>query len=407
MTKEQIAVYAYQNVPFYQNLISEIPKDFEQLPVISKEQMIQELGRNLAPEYMVDYLTGKLDRVLTSGSTGQCMSIYWDEAQQKKSLMPLWYLRKKYYGIMPGDKYCSFYTTRVLKGRCMDKVVHKQALSFSKLGLSESRLLEIYKELLAYEPVWILVQPSMAMLLIQTAEKNGLAAPASVKYVELTGERIYKGTRKKIQDFFGCATASQYGCYEVNSIAYECPQGNMHVMGSNVFVEVLGENDCPALGKEGNIVITSRQNKVMPFIRYKTGDRGTVREGTSCHCGNSSPILELTKARENDMVLNSDGSKTHSDIFAHAVEMVNLATENIVQYQIIQKDYGDFDVLLVLDDEEEGDTTKELLIQALGDFAKGKDFHFIRKDRIIPDMRTGKLAWFRSEFPDSVDKECK
>ena len=401
MTKEQMAAYAYQNVPFYQNLISDFPETFDKLPVITKEQMLRDLGKNLAPEYMVDYMAGRLDRVLTSGSTGQCMSIYWDAAQQKKSLFPLWYLRKKYYGIMPEDKYCSFYTTRVTKGQCMDKVVHKQALSFSKQGLSESRLLVIYKELLAYEPAWILAQPSMVMLLIQTAEDHGLSAPCSVKYIELTGERIHKDTRKRIQDFFGCAAASQYGCYEANSIAYECPQGNMHIMGSNVYVEILDDKNCPVRGGEGTVVITSLQNKVMPFVRYKIGDRGRMTAGMSCQCGNCSPMLELTKARENDMIVNPDGSRTHSDIFAHAVEMVNLAIENIVQYQIVQKNYGDFDVFLVLDEDEEEDATKELLIQALRDFAKGKKFHFMLKDRLFPDERTGKLAWFQSEIIDS------
>lgn len=235
------------------------------------------------------------------------------------------------------------------------------------------------------------------MLLIHTAESHGLSAPCSVRYIELTGERIHEGTRKKIQNFFGCAIASQYGCYEANSIAYECPQGNMHVMGSNVFVEILDDNSRSVRGVEGAVVITSLKNKVMPFIRYKIGDRGKMRAGDSCPCGNCSPILELTKARDNDMIVNADGSRTHSDIFAHAVEMVNLVTENIVQYQIIQKDYGDFDVILVLDEQEEGDATKELLIQALGDFAKGKTFHFMMEHRLFPDKRTGKLAWFQSE----------
>lgn len=171
----------------------------------------------------------------------------------------------------------------------------------------------------------------------------------------------------------------------------------MHVMGSNVFTEILDDDNRPIRGGEGAVVITSLKNKVMPFIRYKIGDRGKMRAGDSCPCGNCSPILELTKARDNDMIVNADGSRTHSDIFAHAVEMVNLVTENIVQYQITQKDYGDFDVILVLDEEEEGDATKELLIQALGDFAKGKTFHFMMEQRLFPDKRTGKLAWFQSE----------
>lgn len=401
MKKEQIAAYAYENVPFYRNRTSNDADNFEQLPLIDKKEMLCGLGQNLSPEYMTDYINGKLERVLTSGSTGQCMTVYWDKAQQKKSLMPLWYLRRKYYGILPEDKYCSFYTTRVEQGHCPEKMLYENGLSFSKLGLTESRLLEIYEELVAYEPVWILAQPSMVLLLIQAAEKQKRPAPASVKYIELTGERIHDSVRRKIEKFFGCAVASQYGCYEANSIAYECPQGNMHIMGSNVFVEVLDESGDFVEGKEGNIIITSLQNKVMPFVRYKIGDRGKMRKGTSCPCGNCSPILELTEARENDMIVNRDQSKTHSDIFAHGVELVNLATENIVQYQVIQKDYEDFEISMVLDEEEEWETTKELFLQALEDFAWGKNFQFVLKDRLLPSEKTGKLAWFQSEVMTS------
>jgi len=46
------------------------------------------------------------------------------------------------------------------------------------------------------------------------------------------------------------------------------------------------------------------------------------------------------------------------------VEMVNLATENIVQYQVVQKDYEEFEISLVLDEVDEFEMTKELFIQA-------------------------------------------
>ncbi len=38
------------------------------------------------------------------------MEIYWKESDYNKSMLPLWYLRKKYYGIGTDDKMCYFYT---------------------------------------------------------------------------------------------------------------------------------------------------------------------------------------------------------------------------------------------------------------------------------------------------------
>jgi len=143
----------------------------------------------------------------------------------------------------------------------------------------------------------------------------------------------------------------------------------------------------------------------MPFVRYKIGDRGSIRKNISCKCGNCSPIIELTKARENDMVVNRDQSVMHSDIFAHAVEMVNLAMENIVQYQVIQKDYEEFEISFVLDEVDEFEITKELFIHALEGFAQGKTFHFKLKDRLFPNEKMGKLAWFKSEIEYEDRKE--
>ncbi len=64
-----------------------------------------------------------------------------------------------------------------------------------------------------------------------------------LKYIELTGERITGEAKSAIADFFRCKVADQYGCYESNSIAYECPYGGLHVMTENVYVETVGKNE--------------------------------------------------------------------------------------------------------------------------------------------------------------------
>ena len=69
---------------------------------------------------------------------------------------------------------------------------------------------------------------------------------------ELNSERFTGETKWKIKDFFQCPAASQYGCYEANSIAYECPCGNLHVMTDNVYVEVLDEGGRPFFDRSGD-----------------------------------------------------------------------------------------------------------------------------------------------------------
>lgn len=394
----RMAQYAYERVPFYQNLMEKVPRYWDEVPLVDRKRMSERMDQNLAPEYMMDYLGGKLEFVMTSGSTGQCLTVYWDTAQKIKSLLPLWLLRKKYYGITPQAKRCYFFTTKVIDHQLLDRERSQYGLGFSKQGLSKEQIVGVYEEMMEFEPEWLLLQPSMARLLVHTAKEHGLPPIQTVRYIELNGERIPDGVRRELQEFFDCPVASQYGCYEVNSIAYECPCGNMHVMEGNVYLEVVDSEQKSVWDREGEIYLSSLQNKVMPFIRYKVGDRGRMRDGSCCPCGNSAPVVELTEARDNDFIINEDGSRLHSDILAHAVEMTNLVLEfSIVQYQIVQKGYSDFDIFLVLDDEEEKGEAARLFLQSLGAFAEGRSFHFHFPECLLPGEVTGKLAWFVSE----------
>ena len=148
-----------------------------------------------------------------------------------------------------------------------------------------------------------------------------------------------------MEAFFNCKVASQYGCYEVNSIAYECPFHKLHVMTENVYVEIVEDNQ---------ICITSKHNRVMPFVRYKVGDRGRLCTDKNCSCGSQEPILELEMARDNDLIQKADGSVAHYDCLFGVIERINLMLEMaILQFQIIQTDYEKFDVYMVVDDEED------------------------------------------------------
>lgn len=78
--------------------------------------------------------------------------------------------------------------------------------------------------------------------------------------------------RRFIESAFDAVTASQYGCNEIGSIAYECPEGNLHVMDHNVYVEIEPFTEQERAAGTGHVIVTARHNKVMPFIRYDTGD---------------------------------------------------------------------------------------------------------------------------------------
>ena len=58
---------------------------------------------------------------------------------------------------------------------------------------------------------------------------------------------LLESTRRKLEEAFKCKISNQYGCYEANSIAYECPHNKLHCMEDNIYVEIVNN-----VGKEKN-----------------------------------------------------------------------------------------------------------------------------------------------------------
>lgn len=391
MKRDEIAKYAYENVPFYMDLHKK-GDSWEDYPVIDKKTMLIHMDSVFAPQYMGDLFANKLERVLTSGSTGECFEVFWKKSHIMKSLVPLWNKRKRYYNISPDDRRCYFFTTKIVDGKELQIEESDYGLGFGKTDLCEDRVIAIYNHMLEFNPRWLIVQPSMLILLTTMAKKHGLPPLPDLAYIELTGESITESARKSVREFFGCEVASQYGCYEVNSIACECPYGGLHVMSENVFVETVGEDD---------LCITSLQNKVMPFIRYKIGDKGKVIYEHSCPCGSREPVIDLQKVRQNDWIYHADGTVSHSDLFCNIVDKINLSLQQaILQYQIIQTDYEEFEVYIVINEEEDDLEIQTMFVTFYEKYQRKSKFTFYFVDYLYPSEKTGKLAWFVSKVKE-------
>lgn len=79
---------------------------------------------------------------------------------------------------------------------------------------------------------------------------------------------------------------SAYGVTEtmVFSFKYkECPIGNFHVMESDFFVEIISETN--------EIVVTPLWDRLVPLVRYKTGDTG---RWVDCPCGRRLACFRMT-----------------------------------------------------------------------------------------------------------------
>ena len=386
----RMAGYAYRSVPLYIELAEEKMMDgvvFSDLPVVGKKDYMNFGGMCLSVDYVTQYLAGRLLVRKSSGSTGKITDCYWSLEDERKSLLELWYYRRKYYNIFPSDKMTFFFPISLEEQEITQS---NNVQGISKAFLYNDRLKEAYYQMMEFGPKWLIIQPSIAWMLCELIQKEDLPILDSINYIEFTGEFLEKTVRKRVEKMFCCKTANQYGMVEVNSIAYECPYGNMHIMGNNVYVEILNEHE-----QCGDICITSLKNMAMPLIRYNTGDKGYLLF-QDCPCGNIHPILKVYNGRNNDWILKQNGEKIHPFSLLQVINEINERYDYIItQYQIIQKKYDYFVYNLVIREGTDAVNLENVLCKMTAHrLQESLTISFFYFDSIVPDRKTGKLAAF-------------
>lgn len=390
----EMAVHAYKTVPFYFNLAGKQRIDIEKInftdiPIVDKSYMKNTGMSVLSSNFMGQYFKGELISNRTSGSTGKFTEVYWDRVDVKRSLLSLWLYRKAYYGIEPSDRMCYFYPFETDLPKVYEKENYK---AFSKEYLFNGRLEEAYELILEYKPRWLLLQPSVAWMLCRLVKEKHKEIPSGLHYIELTGEYLEEAVRGEIQKTFHCQIANQYGSQEVNSIAYECPEGNLHIMNNNVYLEVLEK-------EEGELCLTTLQNRVMPLIRFNIGDRGRVLKDKKCSCGNCNDILQLYAGRSNDWVLLDDGRKMHAYALIQIIHRINHDIDGLIlQYQIVQNTFTKFTFSLVIEEKEAYEFVRKNIIQQVKKRLK-MDVQILVEfyENLLPEKVSGKLKCFYSE----------
>lgn len=273
-------------------------------------------------ENMYDIISKKIDGNLyktmqvntTSGTSGVPLKTLWHPDDLMRSNLSIWRLRKKFHNILPSDCHCSLHTVSYL-GERINKIektiISQNSISFCKLCQDEESMCEYYNVMRIYKPTWLLFQPSFAINFVEFCLRKKLPPISSVKYIEFTGELLTSAIRSRVASFFDCETANMYGCMEVNSIAYECPCGNMHVLEDNVAIEV---------DSEKNIFVTSLNNFAFPLIKYEVGDKVDGISVCECPCGIKGTTIASILGRASKEIVLKNGQHLNEAMLAYAVE---------------------------------------------------------------------------------------
>ncbi|MCI8332108.1 MAG: AMP-binding protein [Clostridiales bacterium] len=339
-----------KNIPFYAKKSVYTQGEFASFPVLTKQEIIDNYKD-------FDIKSNHVLTTRTSGSSGLILSICWNDFEYLHSLSRLWKIRGK-YGITPSDPFCTLHVNYNVLGRISNAkiIANRNQLSFSKAYTDDKTLKAYFSTIHDFKPTWLLVQPSFLYTFAAFLDKIGVMLPDSVKLIELNGEHC----SQSMIDYFkihypNIQITNMYGMQECNGIAYGESEF-LQILEDNVYVEVLDQHSLPCPeGNEGDIVITTLTNSIMPLIRYKTGDRGII---------NQNGLLKITQSRCNDSVMINNVSYDGS-VFWNIIDNVNSVYCNraIRQFKTVLQN-GVFHFQLVMDSQE---FSEDYLVKCISD----------------------------------------
>ena len=192
--------------------------------------------------------------------------------------------------------------------------------------------------------------PSYAVVIAQAVHDAGID-PATLK-LELGlfgGEPWTEGLRAQIESALpGLRAVNFYGLSEMcgPGVAAECIEARdgLHVHEDHFLVEVVDPESGAVLaeGEEGELVFTTLAKEAMPFLRYRTGDIGSLTF-EPCRCGRTTARIRGLRGRRDDMIIVR-GVNVYPSNVEHALLSVPEAAPH---YQLVVERTGAMDELTV------------------------------------------------------------
>jgi phenylacetate-CoA ligase len=343
MKLKKLIKYAVENIPFYKERfrhfnIQNFKKldELKQLPILTKQELIA------AGDSAVVKSRSKLLKKSTSGTSGPPFNFVID-----RDFFSLEIARNlrifDFTSVGIGEPWVIFTPLRGKKNSIFSFLTNRLVLDANlitaertppccpsstdnKLQPDENMIRQFCERIKRHKPKAIYSYPS-SLIALATFIRKWKVTGINFKTTISSGELLTTKLRMFIEEVFQGEVFNLYGTTEFPTIAEECREHNgLHIFNDSYVVEFLDD---------GAIVLTDLDNYTMPFIRYKTGDRGFLKNG-HCNCGRSFPLMEITQGRVSDLITTPDGKFLRKSFFASVIEK-NLEIEN---FQILYDEQG-------------------------------------------------------------------
>lgn len=395
-------VHAATHVPYYRRTLQDAqirpadiqsPADLRRLPMLDKATIRTE-GAQMRAE-----TGGRAWRETTSGSTGTPFTFLVD-APMLSSFRAAKYRGHGWFGLRIGDREGRFYGLPMdpngrRRERRKDWLLNRRR--HSVFDMTDGALAVTVEGLRAFRPSYLYGYASAVHRFASFVHRHRPGALEGLRAVISTSEVLLPEHRTEIARAFDCPVANEYGASETGILAFECPEGAMHVAAENVLLEIVDDSGRSVEPTSvGHVVVTELHNRAMPLIRYRLGDLARWRL-TPCTCGRGLPSLDVIEGRTNDMVRTSDGRIANGLIFYYISRNVLEAGAGIAEFRVRQKalDLIEFEIVRTEAFKASGlDVLRQKTREYLGSEMR-IEFRFVDS---IPPHPSGKLMHFISEI---------
>ncbi|MEM8764928.1 MAG: hypothetical protein AAGD88_14000 [Bacteroidota bacterium] len=362
---EDFLQHCMDTVPYYKNLglhisdTSDIRTVLKSFPILTKDIIRTQNEKLISNKFEI----AELETRQTGGSTGQPLKFYATAEAQIEDQAHHWQLYSK-IGVHLGDMIIALVGLNLSEEEISQGVFWRKhdtdnafgTVQFSIQQLNENTLEQYLHHFNELKPKLIRSYPSALYRFAKMLNNRNLNLNFQLKGINITSEVCEPHQKQYLENFFNTKVYNEYGNKELSVFCTTDGEG-MFLKSSPAYgyVEVLdehGEDVKP--GETGKIITTGFLNKGMPFVRYDTGDLGTVKE-------RSAGIITFSEivGRNQDFLVDLHGEKKYSigSIYGHGKEVF----QKIKEWQIKQSKDGHLSLYLVINDEFSKDDEKKLV----------------------------------------------
>ncbi|HHD80963.1 MAG TPA: phenylacetate--CoA ligase family protein, partial [Campylobacterales bacterium] len=266
-------INAYENIPYFTSLFNYIDfspykmseiSEIEKIPFLDKDKVRQNY------DLLINNKVSKRNSVVryTSGTTGDKLRFVLPFSLAYPKNAAMIYRFYSMAGVRLGDKRVTIGGRRFTnKKPYWSYNLFENQLLMSAHHLNEKTADEYLDKINKFNPVFIQGHPNSILFLALVILRKGGRIFDSLRAIFTTGETLLEENREYIKNAFNVKVLQQYGSGENCFSAQETGDCCGYMLNyEHGYVEMIGD------GEYKEVVATSFQNDIMPFVRYNIGD---------------------------------------------------------------------------------------------------------------------------------------